>query len=109
VNAGTEDVWPRSSLRGRSSGGSARPEGDHFHESMCQFNGSCSLGFRGQHGLQAETGLNFVTPTARARPAKVSVLADFFIARLANAPWSAEVVMGWKPQVRRKKQPKITR
>jgi DNA-binding transcriptional LysR family regulator len=56
-----------------------------------------------------ETGLNFVTPTARARPAKVSVLADFLIARLANAPWSAEVVMGWKPQVRRKKQPKITR
>jgi len=39
-----------------------------------------------------ETGLYFVTPTARARPAKVSVLADFLITRLANAPWSAEVL-----------------
>jgi hypothetical protein len=40
--------------------------------------------------------LYFVTPTARARPAKVSALADFFIAELAAARWSAEAVMGWK-------------
>jgi len=51
-----------------------------------------------------EGGLYFVTPTARARPAKVSVLADFLIAKLADAPWSAEVVMGWKPPARRKKR-----
>ena len=44
-----------------------------------------------------EGGLYFVTPTARARPAKVSALADFLIAALADAPWSAEAVMGWKP------------
>jgi DNA-binding transcriptional LysR family regulator len=56
-----------------------------------------------------EGGLYFVTPTARARPAKVSVLADFLIAKLTDAPWSAEVVMGWKPPVRRKKQAKISR
>jgi DNA-binding transcriptional LysR family regulator len=49
-------------------------------------------------------GLYFVTPTARARPAKVSALADFLIAKLMNAPWRAEVVMGWKTQQRRKKQ-----
>jgi DNA-binding transcriptional LysR family regulator len=49
-------------------------------------------------------GLYFVTPTARARPAKVSALADFLISKLMNAPWRAEVVMGWKPQRRRKKQ-----
>lgn len=53
-----------------------------------------------------EGGLYFVTPTARARPAKVSALADFFIAELTDAPWSAEVVMGWKPRAaQRKKQP----
>jgi DNA-binding transcriptional LysR family regulator len=56
-----------------------------------------------------EGGLYFVTPTARAGPAKVSVLADFLIAKLTDAPWSAEVVMGWKPPVRRKKQAKISR
>jgi len=56
-----------------------------------------------------EGGLYFVTPTARARPAKVSVLADFLIAELADAPWSAEVVMGWKPPVRRKKPPRVSR
>jgi DNA-binding transcriptional LysR family regulator len=50
-----------------------------------------------------EGGLYFVTPTARARPAKVSALADFLIAKLTDAPWRAEVVMGWKPPVRRKK------
>jgi DNA-binding transcriptional LysR family regulator len=49
-------------------------------------------------------GLYFVTPTARARPAKVSALADFLIAKLMNAPWRAEAVIGWKPQSRRKKQ-----
>ncbi|WP_193102512.1 LysR family transcriptional regulator [Burkholderia sp. Z1] len=36
-----------------------------------------------------EGGLYFVTPSARARPAKVSALADFFIARLATAEWRA--------------------
>jgi DNA-binding transcriptional LysR family regulator len=51
----------------------------------------------------SETGLYFVTPTARARPAKVSVLGDFLVAKLTDAPWNAEVVMGWKPPVRRKK------
>ena len=56
-----------------------------------------------------EGGLYFVTPTARARAAKVSALADFLIAKLTDAPWSAEVVMGWKPPVRRKKQAKISR
>jgi DNA-binding transcriptional LysR family regulator len=55
-----------------------------------------------------EGGLYFVTPTARARPAKVSALADFLIAKLTDAPWNAEVVMGWKPPVRRKKA-KISR
>jgi DNA-binding transcriptional LysR family regulator len=49
-------------------------------------------------------GLYFVTPTARARPAKVSALADFLIAKLMNAPWRAEAVMGRKPRSRRKKQ-----
>jgi DNA-binding transcriptional LysR family regulator len=44
-----------------------------------------------------EGGLYFVTPTARARPAKVSALADFFISRLTPAEWSAETLMGWKP------------
>ncbi|WP_413993814.1 LysR family transcriptional regulator [Labrys okinawensis] len=44
-----------------------------------------------------EGGLYFVTPTARARPAKVSALADFLIAELTDARWSAEAVMGWKP------------
>jgi DNA-binding transcriptional LysR family regulator len=49
-------------------------------------------------------GLYFVTPTARARPAKVSALADFIIAKLMRATWSAEAVMGWKPLKRREKQ-----
>ena len=47
--------------------------------------------------------LYFVTPTARARPAKVSALADFLVAELADAPWSPEAVMGWKPPARRSK------
>src|SRR5579862_8656519 len=33
-----------------------------------------------------EGGLYFVTPTARARPAKVSAIADFFVAELADSP-----------------------
>jgi DNA-binding transcriptional LysR family regulator len=49
-------------------------------------------------------GLYFVTPTARARPAKVSALADFLIAELAEARWSAEVIMGWKPPPQRRRQ-----
>jgi DNA-binding transcriptional LysR family regulator len=44
-----------------------------------------------------EGGLYFVTPTARARPAKVSAIADFFVAELADSPWRAEAVMGWIP------------
>jgi DNA-binding transcriptional LysR family regulator len=48
-----------------------------------------------------EGGLYFVTPTARARPAKVSAIADFFIAELADAPWRAEVVLGWRPPPQR--------
>jgi len=51
-----------------------------------------------------EGGLYFVTPTARARPAKVSALADFFIAELADARWSAEAVMGRKPPAQRSKR-----
>jgi DNA-binding transcriptional LysR family regulator len=50
-----------------------------------------------------EGGLYFVTTTARARPAKVSALADFFIAKLTAAEWSAEKLMGWKPALRRKR------
>ncbi|RFB81603.1 LysR family transcriptional regulator [Methylovirgula sp. 4M-Z18] len=52
-----------------------------------------------------EGGLYFVTPTARARPAKISALADFLIAGLSDAPWRAEAVMGWKPPEQRGKQP----
>ena len=51
-----------------------------------------------------EGGLYFVTPTARARPAKVSALADFLISELTDARWSAEAVMGWKPPAQRRKQ-----
>jgi DNA-binding transcriptional LysR family regulator len=51
-----------------------------------------------------EGGLYFVTPTARARPAKVSALADFLITELTDARWSAEAVMGWKPPAQSKKQ-----
>jgi DNA-binding transcriptional LysR family regulator len=51
-----------------------------------------------------EGGLYFVTPTARARPAKVSALADFLVAQLADARWSAEAVMGWKTPAPRRKQ-----
>ena len=48
-----------------------------------------------------EGGLYFVTPTTRSRPAKVSAIADYFVAELADAPWSAEAVMGWKPPPKR--------
>src|SRR6202047_2307631 len=51
-----------------------------------------------------EGGLYFVTPTARARPAKVSALADFMIAELTDARWSEEVVMGRKSPLQRRKQ-----
>src|SRR5579859_6832171 len=34
-----------------------------------------------------EGGLYFVTPTTRARPAKVSALAEFLITELTEAPW----------------------
>jgi DNA-binding transcriptional LysR family regulator len=34
-----------------------------------------------------EGGLYFVTPTTRARPAKISALADYLITELADAPW----------------------
>jgi DNA-binding transcriptional LysR family regulator len=51
-----------------------------------------------------EGGLLFVTPTARARPAKVSALADFLIATLTDARWSAEAVMGWKTPTQRRKR-----
>jgi DNA-binding transcriptional LysR family regulator len=51
-----------------------------------------------------EGGLYFVTPTARARPTKVSALADFLITELTDAHWRAEVVMGWKPPARRRKK-----
>ncbi|MGU7779426.1 LysR family transcriptional regulator [Burkholderia sp. PU8-34] len=48
-----------------------------------------------------EGGLYFVTPSARARPAKVSALADFFVAKLTRAEWRAETVTGWNPQSHR--------
>jgi DNA-binding transcriptional LysR family regulator len=44
-----------------------------------------------------EGGLYFVTPTARARPAKVSALAEFFISKLTAAEWRADTVLGRKP------------
>jgi DNA-binding transcriptional LysR family regulator len=47
--------------------------------------------------------LYFVTPTARSRPAKVSALADFLIAKLMAAPWSAKPPMGSKAPRGRKK------
>lgn len=50
-----------------------------------------------------EGGLYFVTPTVRARPAKVSALADFFISKLTAAEWSAERLMGWKPPGQRRR------
>ena len=49
-----------------------------------------------------EGGLYFVTPTTRARPAKVAALAEFLITELTEAPWSAEAVMGWTPPTHRR-------
>ncbi|MFZ0988470.1 MAG: hypothetical protein WAN27_12135, partial [Xanthobacteraceae bacterium] len=49
-------------------------------------------------------GLYFVTPTARARPAKVSALADFLIAKLMNAPWRAGPVRDRELQRQRRKK-----
>src|SRR5579859_5822 len=51
-----------------------------------------------------EGGLHFVTPTARARPAKVSALADFLIAKLVEPAWSYEAVMGGKPKEKPEKK-----
>jgi hypothetical protein len=48
--------------------------------------------------------VGLITPTAGARPAKVSALADFLIAELTDARWNADVVMGWKPPPQRRKQ-----
>lgn len=50
-----------------------------------------------------EGGLYFVTPTARARPAKVSALADFFISKLAAAEWKTDKIGEPKPPSRRKR------
>ncbi|EEE07378.1 hypothetical protein BURMUCGD2M_6471 [Burkholderia multivorans CGD2M] len=36
-----------------------------------------------------EDGLSFVTPSARARPANVGVLAEFFVAKLTATGWRA--------------------
>lgn len=51
----------------------------------------------------AEGGLYFVTPTARARPAKVTALADFFITRLSAAQWSTPMRAGGEQAKRRRK------
>jgi DNA-binding transcriptional LysR family regulator len=48
-----------------------------------------------------EGGLYFVTPAARARPVKVSALADFFVAKLSVAKWRVEEVTGGKQTGRR--------
>jgi DNA-binding transcriptional LysR family regulator len=50
-----------------------------------------------------EGGLYFVTPVARARPAKVTALADFFIDKLSVAQWRVAEAAGGKPTGRRKK------
>jgi DNA-binding transcriptional LysR family regulator len=47
-----------------------------------------------------EGGLYFVTPTARARPAKINALIDFFTSRLATAEWRAAAVPEPKPSRR---------
>lgn len=39
-----------------------------------------------------EGGLYFVTPSNRARAAKIRVLADFFISKLAEAEWRADQI-----------------
>jgi DNA-binding transcriptional LysR family regulator len=50
-----------------------------------------------------EGGLYFVTPTARARPAKITALAEFLMTELRDAPWSAEAVTGWKPPAQQRR------
>jgi len=50
-----------------------------------------------------EGGLYFVTPTARTRPAKVSALADFFIAKLSAAEWSTGARRGSELPGRKRK------
>ncbi|WP_209987771.1 LysR family transcriptional regulator [Azospirillum picis] len=42
-------------------------------------------------------GLYFITPSARARPAKVGVLADFFIDRLSEPAWRRPPAGAGKP------------
>jgi DNA-binding transcriptional LysR family regulator len=49
-----------------------------------------------------EGGLYFVTPTARARPAKVSALADFLISELTDARWNSEAMIDQGSPQRRK-------
>jgi DNA-binding transcriptional LysR family regulator len=49
-----------------------------------------------------EGGLYFVTPTARARPAKINALADFLTSRLAAAEWREAAVMDPKSSRRKK-------
>jgi DNA-binding transcriptional LysR family regulator len=49
-----------------------------------------------------EGGLYFVTPTARARPAKISALADFFVTKLAATQWRAEIPTSAKPPRRQR-------
>ncbi|AIF48207.1 hypothetical protein HY57_13575 [Dyella japonica A8] len=43
-----------------------------------------------------EGGLYFVTPTARARPAKITALADFLVSKLAAAEW--KMALDGKPE-----------
>lgn len=50
-----------------------------------------------------EGGLYFVTPTARARPAKITALAEFFTSRLATAEWRADIGKDRKPLKQGKK------
>lgn len=47
-----------------------------------------------------EDGQSFVTPSTRARPANVGVLAEFFVAKLTATGWSAGSVSG-RPTISR--------
>jgi hypothetical protein len=49
-----------------------------------------------------EGGLYFVTPTARARPAKVSALADYLISELTDARWNSDATIDQGRPQRRK-------
>ena len=51
----------------------------------------------------AEGGLYFVTPSARARPAKITALAEFFITKLTAAQWTARTRIGGEQPKRRRK------